>query len=225
MKTPGVKVSRTAFLAETFGLMEEEVLLGKYEIGLDRRNQVARDLVHNRTLQSSAASFAAGIPGGLALAATIPADLAQNIAFSLRLGQELAYVYGYEDVSGDKDKLALFLGVMSNVQGADALLRATSGAAAKYAAKHLLIKPLMEAAGLAVLARVFLIFGGRQVGRHGLLRLAVKAVPVVGGAFSGAVTWATMRPAAERLRAELEKGYDYTEEQYLHDVADVHKQA
>ena len=37
-------------------------------------SNIANKLIMKRTSQSSIASFAAGIPGGLAMAATIPAD-------------------------------------------------------------------------------------------------------------------------------------------------------
>ena len=49
------------------------------------------------TSKSSAASFAMGLPGGVAMGVTIPADLAQFFGMSLRLAQELSYLFGAKE--------------------------------------------------------------------------------------------------------------------------------
>jgi len=54
--------------------------------------------VVERTIKWPAVSFAAGLPGGLALAATIPADTIQYFGMALRLAQEIAYLYGEDDL-------------------------------------------------------------------------------------------------------------------------------
>ena len=59
---------------------------------------MAQKLILKRTSQSSLASFAAGIPRGLAMAATIPADVLQFFGVALRLAQELSYLYGAQDL-------------------------------------------------------------------------------------------------------------------------------
>ena len=46
------------------------------------------------TAKATALSAAAGAPGGLAMAATIPADLAQYVVHAMRISQKLAYLYG-----------------------------------------------------------------------------------------------------------------------------------
>ena len=79
-----------------------------------------------RTGASSAASFAMGLPGGLAMGATIPADALQFFGMSLRLAQELAYLYGAQNLwkGGEIDdeavrgQLILYCGVMFGVSGA-----------------------------------------------------------------------------------------------------------
>lgn len=81
IQIPGVKVIRDKFLAETFATEDiaiQEVLdVGPVAAGVskDRLALIANKLILKRTSQSSAASFVAGIPGGLAMAATIPADV------------------------------------------------------------------------------------------------------------------------------------------------------
>ena len=71
------------FLAEAFASEEypiQDILdLGPIAVGVsqDKLALIAHKLILKRTSQSSAASFVTGIPGGLAMAATIPADVLQ----------------------------------------------------------------------------------------------------------------------------------------------------
>ncbi len=39
------------------------------------------------------------------LAATIPADMAQFYGYSLKLAQEISYVYGYQNIWANQDEL------------------------------------------------------------------------------------------------------------------------
>ena len=103
LKIPKVKVDRAEFLSSAFAkegilvrqIVEEGPVACDYsDIELD---DMAEKLILRRTSESSAMSFAAGIPGGLAIAATIPADTLQFFAMSLRMAQELAYLYGAKD--------------------------------------------------------------------------------------------------------------------------------
>lgn len=132
IQIPGVKVDRNKFLAEIFSskvdLLENIINNGPIGGGITREeiNNIANRLIMKRTSQSSIASFAAGIPGGLAMAATIPADILQFFGMSLRLAQELSYLYGADDLWENgkvddekvKNQLILYCGVMFGVSGA-----------------------------------------------------------------------------------------------------------
>ena len=104
IQIPGVKVNRDKFLAEMFvteNVAIQDVLdLGPIAAGIlqERITELSNKLILKRTSQSSAASFVAGIPGGLAMAATIPADVMQFFGMALRLAQELSYLYGAQDL-------------------------------------------------------------------------------------------------------------------------------
>ena len=104
VKIPGVKVNRSKFLAEVFaneGVNLQTIIdMGPVSAGIsqERIEKAATKLIFLRTSQSSAASFVAGIPGGFAMAATIPADVAQFFGMALRLAQELSYLYGASDL-------------------------------------------------------------------------------------------------------------------------------
>ncbi len=83
VQIPGVKVSRDKFLAETFAtedvIIQDVLDFGPVEakVSKEKLAAISNKLILKRTSQSSVASFAAGIPGGLAMAATIPADILQ----------------------------------------------------------------------------------------------------------------------------------------------------
>ena len=98
IQIPGVKVNRNKFLTELFATEDvaiQEVLdCGPISAGISQKRiaAIAHKHILKRTSQSSAASFVAGIPGGLAMAATIPADVMQFFGMALRLAQELSYL-------------------------------------------------------------------------------------------------------------------------------------
>lgn len=93
-------------------------------------DDLALKTIRFETRKSSAASFAAGIPEGFALAGTVPVDVAQYYVHAFRVMQTLAYLYGWQeflsDVEDEDDetvgRLAAFLGVMLGVAGASTTL-------------------------------------------------------------------------------------------------------
>ena len=107
VQIPGVKVNRNKFLSETFAsenvVIQDILDYGPIEAGIsqEKLSKLASKLILTRTGTSSIASFVAGIPGGLAMAATIPADVLQFFGMSLRLAQELSYLYGEQDLWQD----------------------------------------------------------------------------------------------------------------------------
>lgn len=90
------------------------------------------------------------MPGGVAMVATIPADIAQYFAYMMRVMQKLAYLYGFEDFELNKNTISddtmnqimIFLGVMFGVQGANAGVKKIAEATAKKYQNHWLKKHL-----------------------------------------------------------------------------------
>ena len=159
VKLPVVKVDRSKFLVDKFSkeldpqdiptLLEQgPTSLLSQEI-LDR---VANACIRDNVLLASGTSVLAGLPGGIAMAITIPADVAQFYGFSLKLAQELGYIYGYEDLWASRDELSedaqntllLYLGVMLGVNGTAALLRAGGITIAKQVMKTVPNKALTK---------------------------------------------------------------------------------
>lgn len=239
VKLPVVKVDRSKFLVDKFSkqldpkdiprLLEEgpTALLSQ-----DILDKVADSSIKDNVLLASGTSVLAGIPGGLALAITIPTDVAQFYAFSLKLAQELGYIYGYDDLWASRNELSeeakntllLYLGVMLGVNSAGALLRAGGVSVAKHVMKTVPQKALAKTLWYPILKKVMKIFGVTLT-RRGLAKGMGKAIPILGGVISGGLTYATMKPMGERLQKELSKLVNYSEVQYQNDIAIIRKEA
>ena len=239
VKLPVVKVDREKFLVEKFSkelghknlnkLIEQGPATMLPKATLDR---VAKTCIKDNVLRASGTSILAGLPGGIAMAITIPTDVVQFYAFSLKLAQEIGYIYGYEDLWASRDELSedaqntllLYLGVMLGVNGTAALLRAGGITIAKQVMKTVPNKALTKTLWYPILKKVLRIFGVNLT-KGGLAKGMGKFIPILGGIISGGLTFATMKPMGESLQKELSKLVNYSEVQYQEDVETIRKEA
>ena len=84
IQLPGVKVNREDFLRmqfkkESLDKVAQIVEVGPVcaDCGRDELRRMGTRIINDKTMLSTAASFATGLPGGLTMAADIPADLMQ----------------------------------------------------------------------------------------------------------------------------------------------------
>lgn len=172
---------------------------------------MAVDAIDFETKKCAGLSFIAGIPGGAAMAGTIPADLAQYFAHVMRVEQKLAYLYGWQSFL-DKDdevddetlmKLIVLMGVMMGMGSvASSINKFAVEVAQKGVAKTIertaLTKTFFYTPMKKVLQKV-----GVDLTKKTFANGVSKMVPVVGGAISGGLTYASFKPSAERLRRYL----------------------
>ena len=232
IQIPGVKVNRKQFLAEQFASkannLEEILDKGPIEAGIKREDikLLSKKLILTRTSQSSIASFVAGIPGGLAMAATIPADTLQFFGMTLRLAQELSYLYGAQDLWKDgtiddekvKNQLILYCGVMFGVSGAVSGVRVLSTQLSKTALKKIPQKALTKTFWYPILKKIA-SFIGVSLTKKTFAQGVSKAVPVIGGVISGGINFASMMPMANKLNDTLEKAtFNYSDEEFNKDI-------
>lgn len=172
---------------------------------------IARESIEFETRKSTALSFAAGLPGGFAMAGTIPADITQFYIHAFRVMQKLAYLYGWESFLDDCDDiddetlglLATFFGVMIGVAGASNSLivfavRTVSPAVEKNIARQALTK----GAVYPVIKRTLRIIGV-HITKQSFAKSLSKVVPVVGGVISGGLTYASLKVESSRLMEHL----------------------
>lgn len=235
VQIPGVKVNRKEFLTKRFAgedvILEDVLNYGPVEAGCTKEQlaRISRKLILERTSESSVASFVAGIPGGLAMAATIPADVLQFFGMALRLAQELSYLYGANDLWQDgkvdeeqvQNQLLLYCGVMLGVSGAATGVRVLTTQVAKTAAKKIPQKALTKTFWYPIVKQI-----GKAVGvkvtKAGVGKAVGQVVPIIGGVISGTLNFISMRPMAIRLQKTLEKAkFNYTEEELNADIDEI----
>ncbi|WP_419070966.1 hypothetical protein [Slackia isoflavoniconvertens] len=173
---------------------------------------VAKEVIDFETKKSTALSFAAGLPGGAAMAGTIPADITQYYVHAFRVMQKLAYLYGWQsflDECDDVDdetlyEMAVLLGVMMGVAGANSLLTVVAKNAQKAVAMRVARQTLTKTAWYPVLQK-FLGFIGIKVTKQTVGNAAGKVVIGLGGVISGAVTFVGLSGGSARLQKQLKK--------------------
>ena len=232
VQIPGVKVNRKQFLADQFACktdnLEEILDKGPIEAGIKREDimLLSKKLILARTSQSSIASFVTGVPGGLAMAATIPADILQFFGMALKLAQELSYLYGAQDLWVDgkidddkvKNQLILYCGVMFGVSGAVSGLRVLSTQLAKTALKKIPQKALTKTFWYPILKKIVNCIG-INLTKKTFAQGVSKAVPVIGGVVSSGINFASMLPMANRLNDTLDKAtFNYSDEEFNKDI-------
>ena len=236
VQLPGVKVNRESFLVSMFekkekDLKEKILEAGPIEAGIskDELMKIARSLVVDRTLKSTTMSFAAGLPGGVAMAATIPADTVQYFGIALRLAQEIAYLYGEADLWSEgnlkeekvMNTLVIYCGVMFGAGGAAATLRVLASQLGKQALKKIPQMALTKTFYYPIIKSLVRFFGGKMT-KDVFGKAVAKAVPVLGGFVSGGITFATLRPMGFRLVNTLDEAkFSYTKVELDADLIEI----
>ena len=160
------------------------------------------------------------------MAATIPADILQFFGMSLRLAQELSYLYGADDLWENgkvddekvKNQLILYCGVMFGVSGAVSGVRVLSTQVAKTALKKIPQKALTKTFWYPIIKKIC-SFVGYTLTKKTLASGVSKAVPVIGGVISGTINFASMMPMARKLNDTLDNAtFDYSEEEFARDI-------
>lgn len=236
IQIPGVKVNRDDFLREQFKSVQPEqmeIILenGPVEAGYSREElkKMARKILTTRTSVSAAASFVAGMPGGIAMAATIPADILQFYGVALGMAQEIAYLYGEADLWNNgmpdtekvRNQLILYCGVMLGASGASQTVRVLSSSLAKQALKKLPQKALTKSFYYPIIKSIAKAFGAKMT-KEVFAKGVSKAIPIIGGVVSGGITLATMIPMGNRLIDTLDEAkFSYSDSDFESDLNDI----
>jgi hypothetical protein len=217
LKLPGAKVDRWAFLEREFSrhcnleTMKriKQFGTGKAEIDGAVMDKVAAKVIGGQVVSASTLSFVSGIPGGMAMLATIPVDLIQYYYNLVVTAQKLAYIYGWPDLEGEKPEglssiLTVFIGIMTGTITANREMISLSKELEGDVLRKLSCITLTKV-GILILAKHAAGILGARLFWQGYTGLAIKAVPLVGGFVSGGITLMTFLPMANTLKNELRK--------------------
>lgn len=221
LKVPGIRIDRAQFLqAEFKAKLPQEVIDDAIafnplhaKIPSELIEKIADEVIKYERNCVSGISAALGMPGGIAMAATIPADIAQYYGYMLRATQKLMYLYGFPAIDLDeKDQkfdsetmntLIICLGVMYGVAGANNALKAMAKALATGIEKQLLRQALTKGTIYPIVKSVAKWFGVRMT-KQVFAGFFKKAIPVVGGVIGGGLTYVSFKPCCDKLRATLQ---------------------
>lgn len=220
MRLRGVQIERSHFLKSELhkrGVGSQTIEIAITEspaaagVTQDMLDEIAHAAIDFETRKSSALSFAAGLPGGWALAGTVPIDLLQYFGHAFRVMQKLAYTYGWKELLSDTDEvddetlgqLTLLLGVMLGVGGAaQSLSIFTSQVAGPAIQKNITKAALTKTSWYPVMKQTLRLVG-INVTKSSFAKTVTKIVPVVGGVLSGGLTFIALRGQSKRLMQHL----------------------
>ncbi|MBF4581999.1 hypothetical protein ITJ54_04880 [Curtobacterium sp. VKM Ac-2865] len=217
-RLPAVRINRAAYLRSALrrqcssDQIELAIAETPAEAGIPASviKEAANVSISYEATKVTGLSALAGIPGGLAMVGTVPADMAQYVGHMLRIAQKLAYLHSWPDLFDDDEVLdeatesilTLFVGVMLGVQIAQGGVTKTASLIAAQVAKQLPQKALTKGLIYPIVKRVSAMLGVQMTKKIFASGLA-KAIPVAGAVLSGGLTLSTFLPMARKLRKHL----------------------
>lgn len=218
VKIPGVRINRNDYLNRELlkyykpDIVRKAIAQSPSEAGVGDEviNRIAESSIKYETNKVTSISALAGLPGGIMLVGTIPADIAQYYMHILRILQKLIYLHGWQEIDLSKDEvddatknqLILFIGVMFGVKSANTAVAKLAQSAAVRTEKTLINKALTQGTIYPIVKKVSFILGVRM-NKEIFAKGVTKIIPGIGAVLSGGITFATYKPLANRLKDYL----------------------
>ena len=221
LKVPGIKINREDFLRKEFFTYYSDDVIDKIvlnspvkaDVDMDTIDKIAKEVIQYERLCVSGISTALSLPGGIAVVATLPTDIAQFYGYMLRAAQKLLYLYGFPEInlndtqildSATMNTIIICMGVMYGVAGANTALKTMAKALGKGVEKKLINKALTKGTIYPIVRAVAKWFNVRMT-KEIFAGFFKKSIPVVGGVIGGGITYATFKPCCERLQKTLKE--------------------
>lgn len=220
LRVPGIRVDRALFLQKELqtklpqNVIDDAIAYNPMhaKIPSELIEKIVDEVIKYERNCVSGISAALGVPGGFAMAATIPADIAQYYGYMLRAAQKMMYLYGFPAIDVEEkgqtfdsetmNTLIICLGVMYGVAGANNALKAMAKALATGVEKQLLRQALTKGTIYPIVKSVAKWFGVKMT-KQVFAGFFKKAIPVVGGVIGGGLTYASFKPCCDKLRDTL----------------------
>ena len=215
VKIPGVKIDRDRFLQRelnkycTYEVVEQAIQSTPQNAGVAPAiiERIAKSCINYESIKVTAISTATGIPGGLAMIGTIPADVLQYMGHLLRVMQKIIYLYGWESLLDNnnemddetKNILIVLFGVMFGVQSATKLLNKIIPNVAANVEKRLLATALTKTTVYPIIKNIAKTIGVKMT-KEIFAKSVSKAVSIIGAVTSGTLTYAMFKPTTTKFR-------------------------
>ena len=221
LRIPGIRINREEFLQKQLYKWYPQEIIDiaisespmKARIPLSEIDKLANEVIKFERNCVSGISAALGAPGGLAMVATIPADIAQYYGYLLRVTQKLLYLYGFPEIDmeeqgskfddGTMNTLIICFGVMYGVVGANNALKIMAKALGTGVEKQLLRKALTKGTIYPIVKSVSKWFGVKMT-KEVFSGFFKKAIPVLGGVLGGGITYVSFKPCCDNLKKTLQ---------------------
>lgn len=221
LRTPGIKVDRAAFFRKELGrtcspeIIDQVIAKNPLAANISQEtiDQIAEDVIQYERNCVSGISAVLSAPGGVALAATIPADIVQYYGYMLRAAQKLMYLYGFPEIdvtqnsegvfdSATINLLTIALGTMYGVRAANTVLKKLAEGLGKGVEKQLLKTALTKGTIYPIVKSISKWFGVKMT-RQVFAGFFKKAIPAIGAAIGGGITYLTFKPCCVKLKDSL----------------------
>lgn len=173
----------------------------------------AQNIINNTTTKTSIASFVAGIPSNpFTAGASGVADIFQYYGFVLNLSQQIAYLFGEDNLFNEgshdlpddvKIRIIAYLGIMSGVSGAHALIENVSKIASKNIGKKIAQQTLTKTTWYPLVKKIGGALG-YTITKQTVGKTVTKVVPLIGGFISGGITYLTFNVMGNKLADTFE---------------------
>ena len=214
-RMPLVKVDREQFLRQQFAdspYLERVLRHGPQSVYKPRElKKKAHAIVRSNTTKASVVSFASGLPGNpFIMVPAAGADVVQYFGFAIHMAQQIAYLFGEDDLfenggeltEGARVRVISYLGVMFGVARASTLIAKTSTVLGQNVGKKVAGQALTKTTWYPLVKKVGVLLG-KKITKKTVEKTISKAVPVIGGVFSGGLTFAGFRSMGFLLTNEF----------------------
>lgn len=242
LRIPGIRINRDQFLEKELfkkypeDVIREAVLTNPMQAGIKQEDidHIADEVIEYERRCVSGISAALGAPGGVAMAATIPADIAQYYGYMLRATQKLLYLYGFPEINVQEEGskfdsetiniLIICFGVMYGAAGANNALKSIAKALGNGVEKQLMKKALTKGTIYPIVKSVAKWFNVKMT-KEVFAGFFKKSIPVIGGVIGGGITYLTFKPCCDKLKASLQdtilSNKDYIQQEDLIEIEDA----
>ena len=210
LKIPGAKIDREVFLQKTFEkycnqeTIDKVMEVGTFEAGIEitLMDRIANDSINQHTKIATTTSFIAGIPGGLVMAATIPADVVQFYYHVIAEAQKLAYIFGVQTLNDAEDNfkevLTVYIGVMAGIGDAENTLNDIMNDQFSKNLTRVTLGKILDKTLIRIANTI-----GIQLTKKSIGRGIAKIIPIIGGIISGGMTLFSYYPMCNNLKRKF----------------------